>query len=173
MVSLAYWAPMCEYKMAPFPFLWSDTIPPWPTHSLFPAAFEQCTTCMTITSSPLWSTGTEHLVGNWRTVNWDLWGSKGCGPWQVQIPAALIHTDSRVFRLIHFSRPSHNAIVSHSDSTPRTASPHKRTLAAMVGQFQGWKGSSSWDPAFCLRPACRGSWGRTGGGDGDSVSFTL
>ena len=50
-----------------------------------------------------------------------------------------LFTHSHVFCLIHFSRPSHNATVSHSDSTLRTASPHKRILATMADSFKAGK----------------------------------
>lgn len=52
---------------------------------------------------------------------------------------SLTGSDSHVFCLIHFSRPSHNATVSHSDSTPRIASPHKRILATLADSFKAGK----------------------------------
>ena len=126
---------MCEYKMAPF--LCSDTIPPWPTlYSQLSLSLAQPAWLYPASLSDLQALKTWLETEGLLTETFEEVRDVVLDRFRFQLP---LFTHSHVFCLIHFSRPSHNATVSHSDSTLRTASPHKRILATMADSFKAGK----------------------------------
>lgn len=128
--------------MAPLPLKWYD--PTWAPSSLYtqmPLNSAQPVQ-LYIPSSPLYNACTDNLVGNWRTVNWELVGSSHSScPHLCKFSCLL---------LIHFSCPSCNTTISHDDPTQRIIDTTKEETCCHHGQLQGQKRSSSWEPVFCF-----------------------